>query len=299
MSAPSILIIHRRSAFTEATDLGGAGSVSRLLQRRDPLVREILAAHDHHGRAMDAIRRDLERRGLAAQWRYDLSGVSPDDFDLVITIGGDGTVLHASHSIGDTPVLAINSSPATSVGYFTAGGAKDFPGLMDGVLSGDLEPHRLFRMSVARNGEMLNTRVLNDALFSHDCPASTTRYVLQCPDGEEAQLSSGIWISTAAGSTAAIRAAGGRAMRAGSRRLQFAVREPGPFGGAERPATPGLVRGFVRHSETLSIRSMTTAARVWIDGPHVVVPVEFGDILTFSGGARPLMLFGYRMKNNS
>ena len=298
MDGTSILVIHRRSTIAEVS-AHRDGALARLLRTNDPLVVKYVKAHEHHERAMELVCDALKERSLEATWRYDLGGIEPDDFDLVITVGGDGTVLHASHSIGDTPVLAINSSPETSVGYFTAGGAGEFAPLLDRVLEGSLDCQRLFRMEVKVNGEVVNTRVLNDALFSHDCPASTTRYELRCSEGTEAQLSSGVWVATAAGSTAAVRAAGGRRMRAGSRMLQFAVREPGPFGGAVFPTLPDLTKGFVRRDDTLSIRSMTPAAKIWIDGPHVVVPVEFGDIITFSGGAGPLNLFGYRDKNKS
>ena len=221
-----------------------------------------------------------------------------DRVDLLVSMGGDGTVLHASHSIGDTPVLAINSSPLTSVGYFTAGEAADFDEILDKALDGSLVSTRLFRMEVRVNGEVVNNRVLNDVLFSHDCPASTTRYLLTHGDLQEEQMSSGVWISTATGSTAAIRAAGGKSMRAGSRRLQFAVREPGASGGALDLGRATLVRGFVRKQETLTIRSKTSAARLYIDGPHVAIPVDFGDIVTFSGGLQPINLLGHRSQKN-
>ena len=64
---------------------------------------------------------------------------------------------------------------------------------------------------------------------------------------------------TAAGSTAAIRAAGGRPIQAGSGRLQFAVREPGPCGGAESYRMPTVTLGFIEQGETIAIRSRSTA----------------------------------------
>ena len=299
MKLDNILVIHRRSTYAEMT-AGGAGErFNAMAEADDPIISEFMFAHRGHETAMETVRRILEQRGFSATWRYDLGGLVPDDFDLVITVGGDGTVLHASHSIGETPVLAVNSSPLTSVGYFTLGSADELAAALDAAMSGDMTPTRLYRMEVKVNGEVVNTRVLNDVLFSHDCPASTTRYHLSYPGGEDDQMSSGLWVSTAAGSTAAIRAAGGRIMRAGSRRLQFAVREPGPTGGENGFAMPKVTKGFVAESEVLSVRSKTSAARLYIDGPHVVIPVEMGDMVTFSGGSPPLNLLGYRSKNNS
>jgi NAD+ kinase len=148
-------------------------------------------------------------------------------------------------------------------------------------------------MSVSVGGEVVSDRVLNDVLFCHDCPASTTRYVLTLRGRSEDQVSSGVWVATAAGSTAAIRAAGGRQIQAGSTRLQFAVREPGPCGGAADYRLPTVTHGFVRQGETLEIRSRSTVARIYIDGPHVVFPVGFGDTVSFTGAAAPLNLLGY------
>ena len=82
-------------------------------------------------------------------------------------------------------------------------------------------------------------------LFCHDCPASTTRYLLTFDGRTEDQISSGIWISTAAGSTSVIRSAGGKEMPPRSRRLQFAVREPFPLGGKDSRVAPTLIHGYV------------------------------------------------------
>jgi NAD+ kinase len=298
MSSPRILALYRESAYSEVAADGAGGRIKALLDSRDALVADIVRAHERHESSMERIRRELESRGLEAAWRHDWSDLSPDDFDLVVTIGGDGTVLHASHSIGDTPVLAINSSPETSLGYFAAGDAAQLGALLDAFLGGDLPATPLYRMEVRVNGRVIGTPVLNDALFSHLCPASTTRYELQVGEVREEQLSSGVWVCTAAGSTAVASAAGGREMRPGSRRLQFIVREPGTVCGESGRRWPEMVKGFAGHDCPISIRSKTSAARLYLDGPHLVHRIDFGDVVTFGGAARPLRLLGYRAQKN-
>jgi NAD+ kinase len=161
-----------------------------------------------------------------------------------------------------------------------------------------VEPIKLCRMTVAVNGKQATERALNDVLFCHDCPASTTRYVIEHRGDKEAQTSSGIWVATAAGSTAAIRAAGGRTMGAGSKRLQFAVREPYPWGPDRRHNHPSLTAGFVDDGDSLVVRSKTDTARLYVDGPHVVIPVSFGDAITFTRSRQSLRLYGYKTKNS-
>jgi NAD+ kinase len=297
MKSPRILVVHLRSTYTRLVSDKKRSGALKLIESEDPLVENIVAAHQRHIASMDKVKTELQKRGLVSTWRNRISDIDPNEFDLVVTVGGDGTVLHASHSIGSTPVLGVNSSPSTSVGFFTGANADDFGEAIDKVLAGELSPITLCRMEVQVNGEVVTKRALNDVLFCHDCPASTTRYVLTFDGKAEDQLSSGVWVCTAAGSTAAIRSAGGRTMPSGSKRLQFAVREPFAQGGPGERKPIKLVRGFISHNETLTIRSKTEAARLYIDGPHVVFPVDFGDFVVFSRSDEPLNLFGYNKKD--
>ena len=237
-----ILVIHRRSDWADISE-GADPLIRGYVQQGDPIVDRILRAHEAHEESMEKVRAALARRGAEAVWRHDFSGVVPDRFDLVITLGGDGTVLHVSHFIGTVPILSINSSPETSIGYFAAGDADNVPEILDRIEAGAMPRQRLFRMEVMLNGEVVNSRVLNDVLFSNVCPASTTRYHLRWEDRAEDQVSSGLWISTAAGSTAALRAAGGSPMNIGSDRIQFVVREPCHGGGRRNLSLPTLVKG--------------------------------------------------------
>ncbi len=265
-----------------------------LAKEGDPLVDGIITAHANHSRSMDIIRVALQQRGLDATWRHNIEDLDTDDYDLVITVGGDGTVLHTSHSVGSTPILPINSSPATSVGYLTAGSVESFSGLFDQIVAGLLRPIKLTRMRVKVNEKTVTNRALNDVLFCHTCPASTTRYVIILDDQTEAQLSSGIWVATAAGSTAAIKSSGGRVMRPGSKRLQFMVRESYPLVGEEKK--PTLISGFVNREGELTVRSKSDTANLYVDGPHELFPVEFGDVISFSRSEESLYIFGYTQK---
>ncbi|HUT76341.1 MAG TPA: NAD(+)/NADH kinase [Polyangia bacterium] len=294
-----VLVVHRRSNYAEILEEESGGAITDLVQKDDPLVKPLVEAHDAHAESMAIIRRELERLPVDATWVHDLSGVVPDEFDLVVAVGGDGTVLHASHAIGSTPVLGLNSSPSTSVGYLTAGAASQAGRLVERALAGELPVQRLYRMEVRVGDRVVTSRALNDVLVCHECPATTSRYKIRSGDRFEHQMSSGVWVATATGSTAAIGAAGGRAMRAGSRRLQFVVREPFPCGGVDRLRAPRMVSGFVPPGQILEIRSRSTGARLYVDGPHVVFPLGFGDLVSFCGAAAPLNLLGYRHQKSS
>ena len=291
MKGPRILVVHRRSAYTDIVSDNRHPEIKQLIRAENPLVRGLTAAHQSHTESMRLVKKALKDRHITYEWRHHINDINTDDFDLVVTVGGDGTVLHASHAIADTPVLAVNSAPGTSVGFFTCTDAAAFGEMLDRVFDGDIRPVRLTRMEVRVNGETVTHRALNDVLFCHDCPASTTRYEIAVDSIVEDQMSSGVWISTAAGSTAAIKAAGGKAMSLRSRRLQFLVREPCPTGGAAGQTLPQAVKGFILDGQTVEIASKTERARLYVDGPHVVFEVKFGDRLGFTNGGRPLRLF--------
>ena len=291
MKAPRVLVVHRRSAYTDIVSDRRHPKIKELIDLGDPLIASYVEAHEHHRASMATVRNALEERSLDYTWRHHIPDLNPDDFDLVVTVGGDGTVLHASHAIGKTPVLAVNSSPSTSVGFFTCTDAAGFGAYLDRVMGGEVRPVTLSRMEVSVNDEIVTDRALNDVLFCHDCPASMTRYILMFDGVREDQISSGVWVGTAAGSTAALRAAGGKPMSPRSKRLQFVVREPFPRGGAMSSRFPSAIKGMIPDGHRLTIFSKTEVAMLYVDGPHVVFSVNFGDKVTYRRSDNPLSLF--------
>jgi NAD+ kinase len=111
-----------------------------------------------------------------------------------------------------------------------------------------------------------------------------TRYRLSVDGREEAQRSSGLWIATAAGSTAGIRSAGGRRMPLTSRRIQFLVREPYTWP-ARRYALP---RGF---GTRFRIVPLGADASLWIDGARLRKDLALGDRVKIQPGP-PLTVLG-------
>ena len=215
-------------------------------------------------------------------------------YDLVITLGGDGTLLWASHAIGqDTPMVAINTAPQDSVGYFCAGTREDLESVLARALSGRLRAMSLTRMAVELDGKVLSERVLNDALYSHECPAATTRYLIRHGDVEEEQKSSGIWIGAAAGSTAAVRSAGGKVLPLKSEKLQYVVRELYEPHGQHNHR---LLKGFVEPGDYLEIRSKIPSGRLYLDGPHRTHVVSLGAVVHFRRSNDPLTLLGLRRR---
>ncbi len=260
-----------------------------LLRRRDPAVVPLVASHAEHVRAVEKVTASLKALGVrVTRIRSAHAPFDSSDFDLVVTVGGDGTLLSASHSIGQVPILGINSSPRYSVGFFCAADASQAPRILARAIAGKLPRVELTRMRVKKNGIVCTSRVLNEALFCQSHPAATTRYVMRLGRQEETQKSSGFWIGPAAGSTAAQRSAGGQILPLKSKLLQLVVREPyAPIG-----KRPKLRHALIRPGATLWVRSRMPDARVFFDGPTLFTEVAFGDELEFSHSAEPLTVLG-------
>ena len=292
---PRVLVVYKKSAYQTNVKERKNRRFIVLVERRDPSSGRRGEAHVYHVGTIEEARAALDAMGCRAVFRFRGDEGLVEDFDLVVTLGGDGTLLWAARWVGPgVPVVAINSAPRDSVGHFCAGAKGEVRKTLEAALAGELRETRLTRMEVLLEGEVLTKRVLNDALFAHSSPAATTRYVLrhEHTDGrasEEEHKSSGIWIGPPAGSTAAQLSAGGRVMPIGSKRLQYVVREPYlPPEGSYRH-----VRGLVDPGETLVIISKIREGRVYMDGPHHARDVRMGARLTFRRSDEPLSLLGF------
>ena len=301
MAGPRIAVVQKRTTYRKFVVEEHDPLTARLLKRRDPTVVRLESSHRAHEETVTEVEEAVAKVGGEIVYSGGPRGRIPPRTDLVLTIGGDGTLLAASHQIGDgTPILGINSAPEHSVGFFCGGKKGSVVRTLRAALADRLPKSVLSRMRVELNGRVLHARVLNEALFCHTSPAATSRYILRVTRadgsyGEEEQRSSGLWIGPAAGSTAAQRSAGGRVLPLGSTRIQYVVREPyRPIGGRFRYAN-----GLLDEDGRLTIRSKIRDAKVFLDGHRIVHAVTIGDVLTMRRSPQTLTVLGLATKRRS
>lgn len=288
--APRVLVVYKRSTYER---YGGRKNerVAKLLRRGDVTVAHLREAHEAHRDTIERARKALAGMRVRAVFKHHHDPRPEDRWDLVVTLGGDGTLLWTSHMVGpDTPMVAINSAPITSVGYFCAGPGTAVADLLGHALDGRLARTVLTRMQVVVDGRAISKRILNDVLFCHECPASSTRYVIGHRGVEEEQLSSGLWVGPAAGSTAAQHSAGGKVLPVRSRRLQYVVREPYHGIGMRYRRT----RGLVSPGEVLFVKSKIREGMLFLDGHNKTQAVDIGSTIELSVSDEPLTLLGMR-----
>lgn len=290
---PRVVVVAKRTAYRRFVEDERDPRAKELLRKRDPVVANWLDAHREHVRTVESVVRDLERAGVRVMLvERAHAAFDPSDAAFVIAVGGDGTLLAASHSVVRTPVLGVNSAPRHSVGFFCAAQRTTFRAMLDRALAGKLERVELARMAVAVNGRLRTKHVLNEALYCHASPAGTSRYLLTHGKKTEEQRSSGIWIGPPAGSTAAQRSAGGQVLPLHSRKLQLVVREPyTPAGKRYR-----LTKLAIADGETVHVESKMDDSALFFDGPYRMVPVRLGDKVTFFASDEPLTVLGMQRR---
>ena len=283
-----ILVVHKTSRYQQLILEQKDEEVASLLAQGDISVAKLEISHNHHTESLEHVQEVLTSHGLEFDVVPREDSDNPGDYDLVIPVGGDGTVLDLSHRVGTTPVLAINSDPTSSVGYFCAGSAEHFAEMLEDTLEQRWKPTGLRRFAVCINDDERTPPVLNETLVCHANPAAVSSYLLDVNGRMEAHRSSGIWIATPAGSTAAIRSAGGMVLPMSSNNYQFVVREP-----YQPPnQTYRQIKGIRPFGTPIEIVSKMQEGRIYVDGPHICHNFRIGDRLTLDFDVPQLDVFG-------
>lgn len=280
-----VLVITRSTPLeTPALDRRHPG-LARLLAEDAPLVARMKVSLQETQEARHQVLQAIRRQGLAVTYSRRVRDPVDPHHDLVVTVGGDGTVLDAARLVRETPVLGVNSSPSTSYGHFTCCTARDFDQVLEEVREGRRRPQALTRIALRIDGALHPRPALNDVLLADRVPAATSRYLLEVDGKQEPQKSSGIWVSTAAGSTGALRSAGGMPMDLRDRRLQYRVREPFCPPGCQLRMAGGILEG------PLVMVSRMLHGAAFLDGRRTAVPLRFGTRVEIRNDAPPLWIF--------
>lgn len=212
--------------------------------------------------------------------------------DLVIVVGQDGLVSNTAKYLAGQPILALNPDPGVYDGVLLPFTARTFDAGLLRTLAGEaqLKDVTLARACLTDGQELL---AFNDFFIGASSHVSA-RYRIRIGDREELQSSSGIIVSTGAGSTGwlqsvyrgaagIVEALGGKVIPPpnggrldwGDEYLVFAVREPFP----SKATGASIVYGRVSADTPLTIASrMGSNGVIFSDG------IE-SDYLRFNHGA--------------
>lgn len=157
--------------------------------------------HETYVQALRRLRRDLE--GVAPKMQFVERGFLPSFIftpeDLIVTVGPDGLVVNTAKYLNAQPIVAVNPDPQRFDGIllpFSPGRAR--AGVLQ-VMEGRACCHQITMAEVSLNdGQRL--LAFNDFLVGQKTHVSA-RYSLTWRGDTERQSSSGVLVSTGAGST--------------------------------------------------------------------------------------------------
>jgi NAD kinase len=266
------------------------------LQQAGQSFDAIQEAHDRHQAVLTMIRLAIPNtvksqtigRELVPQFMFG-------DDDLVITVGQDGLVSNTAKYLDGQPILAVNPDPDRFDGLLLPFTADTVEQQLYLTLFGSPGDDHVRQVTMARasmsDGQSL--LAFNDFFIGANSHVSA-RYTIEIGGSQENQSSSGIIVSTGAGSTGwlqsvyagaagVIEALGGRVVpppKGGrlawdAEHLVYSVREPFP----SKATQATLVHGTVDRATPLRITSqMPTNGVIFSDG------IE-SDYLEFNSGA--------------
>ena len=138
----------------------------------------------------------------------------PREVDLVIVLGGDGTLLSMAARIAqsgrDVPILGVNFG---SLGFLTEIRIDELTSSLDGVLAGtaSIDTRAMLAADAYRQGQQVDSRiVLNDVVFTKTALSRAIELSVSVSGGFVTRVKAdGLIIASATGSTAYNLAAGG------------------------------------------------------------------------------------------
>lgn len=289
-----VVIVTRKTELEELTTrFNSVAQAQFYLEHAGQDFTPIEVAHHAYHLVLDSVRQQIPG-GLKKQIidRRFLPQFSFGEADLVITIGPDGLVVNTAKYLDKQPILAINPDPETIDGILLPFILADFEQALEQTLQSNLIIKPV-TMAEARLNDGQTLLGFNDLFIGSQSHVSA-RYELSLGQQNERQSSSGIIISTGAGSTgwmrsvfsgasAVVKALGGQVippenngqMDWNANYLMYAVREPFP---SIRTGTD-MVFGAITKSQPMTITShMSDNGVIFSDG------IE-SDYLKFNAGS--------------
>jgi len=196
-----VVIVTRKTMLDELVERHGTrDQAAFLLKQRGQSIDDVEDAHRHYTDALkklkaaipSSVRQQIVERNFLPNFLFG-------PHDLVVTLGQDGLVVNAAKYLQEQPILAFNPDPSRFDGVlipFTMSSAKAY---LAAALFDKL-PMKQITMARARLDDGQTLDAVNDLFVGIQGHASA-RYQLGFRKKTEEQSSSGIIISTGAGST--------------------------------------------------------------------------------------------------
>ena len=282
----NILLLYKNSTYAGyfLSDRKRLAQLEGLLNNEE--IKRFRRTHENHFWSLSYVEAVLKNRKLKFTKACRGSSLDFSRFNLIITVGGDGTFLEAARQVTDAVVWGVNSDPSWSVGRFCSGNPENFENLLDQILTGKARVRKFSRLRISFSDGTQSMNVLNDILISHHNPGAMSRYFLRVGKVKEEQRSSGVWVATAAGSSGGLHSAGGKILPQEDKEYQYMPREL--YRG--RGVRYRLRGGVLKPNQEMTMISLMREGVVFVDGSHVCLPFSFGAKIFINRSPDPLKI---------
>ncbi|MCB1214265.1 MAG: NAD(+)/NADH kinase [Deltaproteobacteria bacterium] len=265
-----------------------------VLEKRDPFYIKLLKQkhqsaamwkpiYEAHQASLESAYRTLELLGLEVQSSYRKDLKKCPKVDLIVTIGGDGTFLETSHLVEQSVLLGLNAAPNDSTGALCRATKETFLSVLVDLMTDQLKAKKIPRLKIKLGKKILPYKILNEVLFANTSPGGTSRYQIQIGKEKEEHKSSGLWVATGTGSTAAISSAGGKKRPVDDPNFQYLVREPLEI----KKNQFKLKKGLLNKKQKLILVPTMRQSALYMDGNYEV-PVPYGERVEISNTGKSL-----------
>lgn len=227
-----------------------------------------LVFRDKNKKYWKKISEEIKKIFLATEiecfWKNNLMKNDFEKKDLIITIGGDGTFLSASHFIRDQLIIGINDNPKRSEGALTSINIKDLKNKLKKISKEKFKIINATRIEVKllqKNKCVTTEHALNEVYFGNINPHHTSKYTINFKNKKEIQTSSGVLVSTGTGSGAWYKSMGGRNFSKTKKIAKFRIREL--F--TRKLNKSKMKKGTIKEEETLTIENFVSHNIIAID----------------------------------
>lgn len=217
----------------------------------------------------------------------DAEAISDDAFDLMIALGGDGTLLRAARAVAEVgiPVMGVNLG---NLGFLSAFGASELIDALQTAVDGRLtwEPRLRMTVEVMRGGGVWSCQTAcNDAYVKHGATPRMLQLSTMVGGYKMADFrADGLIVSTPMGSTAYNLAAGGPIVDAATD--AFIITPICPHSLTHRPVVTSARSPI---GVTFTGPAAAGGATLSVDGQWSV-GLEVGDEVNIRAASQPLKL---------
>ena len=201
-----MLIVEKITNYNYSRFKGTFNSLPK--KRQDELKRSNDAHEDSKRMLLDYISRNNLTYNLISDDMVTASIV--DKNHIIISLGGDGTFLKTSQYVLNQYILGINSDPENSRGFLASCNKDSFHKSLDSLFNKSPELEYVFRLGASVNGVELRNRALNEIIVGNPHIGKTSRFNISYNSHKGSVVGNGILVSTAKGSHAFYKNAGGK-----------------------------------------------------------------------------------------